>query len=222
MIVADRKPLEEILSYIKDYKKIMLMGCGGCVTVCFSGGAKAVEVLASQIRIARKQQGSEIEIIECTPERQCEYEFIDELKEEIGSVEAVLSTACGVGVQAMSVRHPEVLTVPALNTKFMGYPVEHGFWEEKCAGCGDCVLEWTGGICPIARCAKKLLNGPCGGSHDGKCEVDKDTECAWQLIHDRLKSLGRLENLTAVREPKDWRTSTDAGQRKIRFEEAML
>ena len=222
MIVADRKPLEEILNYIKDHNKIMLMGCGGCVTVCFSGGAKAVELLASQIKISRRKQGRAIEVVECTPERQCEYEFIDELKDQVASVDAVLSTACGVGVQAMSVRYPGLVTIPALNTKFMGYPVEHAFWQEKCAGCGDCVLEWTGGICPIARCAKKLLNGPCGGSRDGKCEVDADTECAWQLIHDRLKSLGKLQNLTVVREPKDWRTSTDAGQRKIKFEEAML
>jgi ferredoxin len=222
MIVADRKPLAEILDSIKDCKKIMLAGCGGCVTVCFSGGSKAVELLASQIKIAGKQQGEGIEIIECTPERQCEYEFIDELKDQLKSVEMVLSTACGVGVQAMNERHPEVITVPALNTKFMGYPVEHALWEERCAGCGDCVLEWTGGLCPVARCAKKLFNGPCGGSSDGKCEVDKDIDCVWQLIYDRLKSLNKLDNLTAVREPKDWRTSTNAGQRKIRFEEAML
>ena len=222
MIVADRKPLDEILNSIKDYKKIMLMGCGGCVTICFSGGAKAVELLASQIKMARKKEGKEIEIIECTPERQCEYEFIDEFKNELETVEAVLSIACGVGVQAMTERHPESITIPGLNTKFMGYPVEHALWDERCAGCGDCVLEWTGGICPIARCAKKLLNGPCGGSADGKCEVDKDTECAWQLIYDRLKKLDKLDNLTVVREPKDWRTSTNAGQRKIKFEEAML
>jgi len=222
MIVADRKPLDEILNSIKDYKKIMLMGCGGCVTICFSGGAKAVELLASQIKMARKKEGKEIEIIECTPERQCEYEFIDELKNELETVEAVLSIACGVGVQAMTERHPESITIPGLNTKFMGYPVEHALWDERCAGCGDCVLEWTGGICPIARCAKKLLNGPCGGSADGKCEVDKDTECAWQLIYDRLKKLGKLDNLAVVREPKDWRTSTNAGQRKTKFEEAML
>lgn len=222
MIVADRKPLDEILDSIKDYKKIALMGCGGCVTICFSGGAKAVELLASQIKIARKRQGNEIEIIECTPERQCEYEFIDELKEELEQVEAVLSIACGVGVQAMTERHPETITIPGLNTKFMGYPIEHALWDERCAGCGDCVLEWTGGVCPIARCAKKLLNGPCGGSADGKCEVDKDTDCAWQLIYDRLKKLGKLDNLTIVREPKDWRTSTNAGQRKTKFEEAML
>ena len=222
MIVADRKPLDEILDSIKDYKKIVLMGCGGCVTICFSGGAKAVELLASQIKMARKKQGNEIEIIECTPERQCEYEFIDELKKELEQVEAVLSIACGVGVQAMTERQPESITIPGLNTKFMGYPVEHALWDERCAGCGDCVLEWTGGVCPISRCAKKLLNGPCGGSADGKCEVDKDTECAWQLIYDRLKKLGKLDNLTVVREPKDWRTSTNAGQRKTKFEEAML
>jgi ferredoxin len=224
MIVADRKPFEEILSSIEDYKKIMLMGCGGCVTVCFSGGTKAVELLSSQIKMAGKKQGKEIEIIECTPERQCEYEFIDEFKKELETVDAVLSIACGVGVQAMSERHPDTITIPAQNTKFMGYPVEHGFWQERCAGCGDCVLEWTGGLCPIARCAKKLLNGPCGGSTDGKCEVDKDkeTDCVWQLIYDRLKKLGKLDNLSVVREPKDWRTSTNAGQRKIKFEEATL
>jgi len=222
MIVADRKPLEEILDSIKDYDKIMLAGCGGCVTICFSGGAKAVGLLASQIKMARKKQGKAIEIIETTPERQCEYEFIDELKDQLKSVDAVLSIACGVGVQAMSERHEDTITIPGLNTKFMGYPVEHALWDERCAGCGDCVLEWTGGICPIARCAKKLLNGPCGGSADGKCEVDKDVACAWQLIYDRLKKLGKLDNLTAVRGAKDWRTSTNAGQRKTKFEEAML
>ncbi len=222
MIVADRKPLEEILNSVKDYKKIMLMACGGCVTVCFSGGTKAAELLASQIKMARKKEGNDIEIIEFTPERQCEYEFIDALKKDVESVEAVLSTACGVGVQAMALEYPDMITIPALNTKFMGYPVEHALWEERCAGCGDCVLEWTGGLCPIARCAKRLFNGPCGGSSDGKCEVDKDTDCVWQLIHDRLKRLNKLDNLTVVREPKDWRTSTNAGQRKTKFEEAML
>jgi len=222
MIVADRKPLEEILNSIKNCKKIVLMGCGGCVTVCFSGGTKAVELLASQIKMARKKQGNDIEIIECTPERQCEYEFIDPCKESFEKAEVVLSIACGVGVQTMNERHPDTITIPGLNTKFMGYPVEHALWEERCAGCGDCVLEWTGGLCPIARCAKKLLNGPCGGSSDGKCEVNKDTDCVWQLIYDRLKSLNKLDNLTAVRKSKDWRTSTNAGQRKIKFEEAML
>jgi len=222
MIVADRKPLEEILESIKDFKKIVLMGCGGCVTICFSGGTKAVELLASQIQIARKKQGKPIEIIQCTPERQCEFEFIDPLKETFTSAEAVISMACGVGVQTMNERHQDTITIPTLNTKFMGYPVEHALWEERCAGCGNCLLEWTGGICPIARCAKKLLNGPCGGSADGVCEVDKEIACVWQLIYDRLKHLNKLENMTQIRGVKDWRTSTSAGQRKVKFEEAML
>lgn len=222
MIVADRKPLDEILESIKGYKKIMLMACGGCVTVCFSGGAKAGELLASQIKMARMKDGDPIEIVECAPERQCEFEFIDAFKEELDGVEAVLSIACGVGVQAMSERHVDTITIPGLNTKFMGYPVEHAVWEERCAGCGDCVLEWTGGVCPIARCAKNLLNGPCGGSSGGVCEVDKDVACVWQLIHDRLEKIGKLDNLMIVREPKDWRTSTSARQRKCTFEEGML
>jgi ferredoxin len=222
MIVADRKPLDEILESVKDYKKIMLMACGGCVTICFSGGAKAAELLASQIKMAREKEGNPIEIIECTPERQCEFEFIDAFKPKLKDVEAVLSIACGVGVQTMNEHFENSITIPGLNTKFMGYPVEHAVWEERCAGCGDCELQWTGGICPIARCAKKLLNGPCGGSSGGVCEVDKDKTCVWQYIYDRLKKIDKLDNLTVVREPKDWRMSTDAGQRKIKFEEAML
>ena len=222
MIVADRKPLDEILESIKGYKKIMLMACGGCVTICFSGGSKAAELLASQIKMAREKEGNPIEIVECTPERQCEFEFIDSFKDQVKDVEAVLSIACGVGVQTMNEHFEEAVTLPGLNTKFMGYPVEHAVWEERCAGCGDCELQWTGGICPIARCAKKLLNGPCGGSSEGVCEVDKDIKCVWQVIYDRLEKIGKLDNLTVVREPKDWRTSTAAGQRKTRFEEAML
>lgn len=222
MIVADRKPLEEILESIKDYKRVMVMGCGGCVTICFSGGEKAVGFLASQLSMARKKDDMPIEVTQYTPVRQCEFEYIDELKKEIDSVDVIVSLACGVGVQAMAERFPDLVIVPAQNTKFMGYPVEHGLWEERCAGCGNCVLEWTGGLCPIARCAKKLLNGPCGGSSNGVCEVDKDTACVWQLIYDRLKRIGKVDNLKKVRGPKDWRTSTNAGQRKVKFEEAQL
>jgi ferredoxin len=222
MIVADRKPLDEILASIEPYKKIMLMGCGGCVTICFSGGTKAVELLASQIRMARRKAGSDIDIVECTPERQCEYEFIDAFKEQVACVEAVLSIACGVGVQTMNEHLAEAVTIPGLNTKFMGYPVEHALWQERCAGCGDCVLQWTGGLCPVARCAKRLFNGPCGGSSGGRCEVDKEVDCVWQLIHDRLEKLNKLENLNVIRPARDWRTSTNAGQRKVKFEEAML
>ncbi|HPD45494.1 MAG TPA: methylenetetrahydrofolate reductase C-terminal domain-containing protein [Anaerohalosphaeraceae bacterium] len=222
MIVADRKPFDEIIASIAPYNKIMIMGCGGCVTICFSGGTKAVELLASQIRMARRKTGADIEIVECTPERQCEYEFIDAFREQVASVEAVLSIACGVGVQTMNEHFPDTATIPGLNTKFMGAPVQHGLWQERCAGCGDCVLQWTGGLCPVARCAKRLFNGPCGGSSRGRCEVDPDVDCVWQLIHDRLEKLGKLDNLEIIRPARDWRPSTNAGQRKVRFDEVML
>ncbi len=225
MIVADRKPLDEILGSLRDFRKVLVMACGGCVTVCFSGGTKAAEALASQLRMAREKEGKDIDLSLFTPERQCEYEFIDPAKAQVEAAEAVLSTACGVGVQAMAERYPDKVILPALNTKLMGYPVQHGLWEERCAGCGNCVLEWTGGLCPIARCAKKLLNGPCGGSGGGKCETsspENEVPCVWHLIHDRLKRLGRLRNLAEVRGPKDWRPSTETGQRKIHFDEVML
>jgi hypothetical protein len=104
---------------------------------------------------------------------------------------------------------------PGVNTRFYGLPTAHGVWEERCAGCGDCVLDFTDGICPIARCSKNLLNGPCGGSHDGKCEVNDAVECAWQLIYDRMKALGLLDLLTKVRAPKTWKTSRDGGPRRV-------
>ena len=107
---------------------------------------------------------------------------------------------------------------PALNTLFIGKEEEPGHFAEVCAQCGNCVLAYTGGICPVVRCAKGLLNGPCGGSVEGKCEVDPDTPCAWQLIIDRLAALGQLDQLEEIEPPKDWSTSYSGGPRKITIE----
>jgi hypothetical protein len=105
--------------------------------------------------------------------------------------------------------------VPGLNTSFLGLPTEHGVWAERCAACGDCILGLTGGICPIARCSKSLLNGPCGGSEAGHCEVNPEIPCAWQLIYDRLKSLDKVHVLLELQPPKNWRAARDGGPRKI-------
>ncbi|MBW1660471.1 MAG: methylenetetrahydrofolate reductase C-terminal domain-containing protein [Deltaproteobacteria bacterium] len=215
MIIAEQKPIEEILEMLAPHKKILLAGCGACVTVCQAGGEKEVGVLASQIRMARKEAGNPIEIIETTLTRQCEPEFMDEAKDLMKDVEAVLSIACGIGVQLMAQTFYDKPAYPGLNTKFLGLPEEHGVFTERCAACGDCVLHLTGGICPIARCSKSLLNGPCGGSQNGKCEINTDVDCAWQLIYDRLKAIGKLDNLTEIIPPKKWITSRDGGPRKI-------
>jgi hypothetical protein len=123
--------------------------------------------------------------------------------------------ACGCGVQEVARRFKEKPVFPAVNTKFMGASERQGVWAERCQGCGDCLLGLTGGICPIARCSKRLLNGPCGGSSNGKCEINPDVDCAWQLIWERLKALGLESRYEDIAPPKDWRTSRDGGPRRI-------
>jgi len=215
MIVAEQKSLDAIKSMIAPAERVLVLGCGTCVTVCFAGGAKEVAVLASALRIASRLEGKEKVIDEATVQRLCEWEYIDPLKPALDKYDMILSLGCGVGVQALAERFPGKRVVPGLNTKFMGLPTKHGEWEERCQACGNCVLDQTGGICPIARCSKQILNGPCGGSQNGKCEINPDVPCAWQLIYDRMTSMGLQDELLKVQPPKDWTTSRDGGPRKI-------
>lgn len=216
MIKAEQKPIEEILEYLAPHRKILLSGCGACVAVCHAGGEKEVALLASTLRIARQKTGNPIEILEFTPPRQCEPEFAQELSPLIETVEAVLSVSCGVGVQTIVRHFPVTRVFPGVNTTFMGETVMHGVWEERCQACGNCVLEQTAGVCPVARCAKQLLNGPCGGSSKGKCEIKRETDCAWQLIYDRSKALNQLHRIMQFIPAKRWGTeSRDTGPRRM-------
>lgn len=222
MIVAEQKPIPEIIETIEPYNKLLLLGCGTCVKTCFAGGEDEVALLASAIRLALKKKGKKIGIEELTIERQCENEFIQEAADGVSRNEAVLSLACGAGVQALAKRFPRTPVLPGVNTTFIGIQERQGIFTEECQGCGDCELARFGGICPVTRCAKKLLNGPCGGSQEGKCEVNPDTDCAWQLIIDRLKVLGQLDNLRAHVPPKNWRSSISGGPRKLIREDHIL
>lgn len=215
MIVAERKPIQEILKMIQGYNKIIIIGCKTCVTVCAAGGEKEVGIISSLLKLARRKEKKEIEIVEICLERQCEKEFVKELEQKIENTDAIISVGCGVGVQMIAEQFPQKLVYPGLNTKFIGATIEQGEWTEKCLSCGDCILAQTGGICPISRCSKNLLNGPCGGSQNGKCEIDKELDCAWQLIYDRMKLLGRLEELEQIQPIKDWSKSRDGGPRKV-------
>jgi len=222
MIVAEPKAIAEVAELIKDSRHVLVVGCGECVTVCQVGGEKEVEVLASALRIMWKAQGKDGVIDTQTIVRQCEPEYVEQLGKKIKDADCVLSLGCGVGVQFIAEACPDKWVVPGLNTSFGGGTVKAGVWEERCGFCGDCVLHLTGGICPIIRCSKSILNGPCGGSQDGHCEIDKDTACAWQVIYDRLKGLGRLDLLDAVQPPKNWQTARDGGPRRFVKEEAMI
>lgn len=222
MIIAEQKPLEEIKTLIGDAKNILIVGCGTCVTVCFAGGEKEAGILATSLRMTYRLSGKPKNISHVTVQRQCEWEFIDAIQEQVEEVDIVLSLGCGIGVQALTERFSHALVVPGLNTNFMGLPVEHGVWEERCIVCGECILGFTGGICPITRCAKQLLNGPCGGSQNGVCEINPEIPCAWQLIYDKLKAQGRLHLMMEIQPPKDWSRSRDGGPRKIIREDLHL
>jgi len=222
MIIAERKPIQEIKEMLSSYKKVLVVGCDTCVTICMAGGEKEVGILAAALRMSFKLDGKEIEFIETSVERQCEKEFVDELKEKIKSVDAVLSLGCGAGVQTIAGQFPKIPVYPGVNTKFIGIPEEQGVWNEKCSACGNCQLHLTAGICPVTRCSKSLLNGPCGGSKDGKCEIDPEIECAWQLIYDKLKDTGQLEKLEEILPVKDWSTSSHGGPGKIIREDIKL
>ncbi len=214
MITAEQKPLQEIIQYIAPYDKILLIGCNECVTVCAAGGRKEVGLLASALNLNSQKEGKPLAVKELTLERQCDPEYVEALAPEIQGYQAILSMACGCGVQTVAQRYG-LPVFPALNTKFMGASESQGVWGERCQGCGDCMLGITGGICPVARCSKSLLNGPCGGTSSGQCEISPDVECAWRLIWERLVELGIQDRYEELNAAKDWRPAGGGGPRKI-------
>lgn len=206
MIVGERKPFDEIKESIHGHRKVLILGCGTCVAVCMAGGEKEVELLASQIRMASKMDDREVDIGEVTIQRQCDREYIEPILEQASGYDAVLSMACGAGVQLVADMLEPMPVIPGLNTRFIGIAEGEGMWAERCRACGNCVLGDYAGVCPIARCPKSILNGPCGGSQGGKCETDPNRDCAWALIYDRLSAQGKLDTICAVAPPKDFRT----------------
>jgi ferredoxin len=209
MIVGERKPFEEILEMLGDYKKVLNIGCGGCTSICLAGGQREVSELSGELEAHVANAGSAVEIHEHTIERQCNEQFFAEVDGMVPEYDAVLSMACGAGVQFVAERYPKTPVFPMLNTSFVGIDKGVGWYEENCRTCGDCVLADTAGICPVARCGKNLWNGPCGGTRTtGACELDPSVDCAWYQIHDRLKAQGRLHLITKIRPPRDWENQT--------------
>jgi ferredoxin len=205
MIVAERKPFEEIKNYLKNYKKVLNVGCGTCVAVCLAGGEKEVSVLNAELDMARKLDDNPIELGGLTIERQCDREYLEALDSMVNDYEAILSMACGAGIQFLAERYPEKPVFPAVDTTFIGVNQDVGWYEERCRSCSSCVLAMTGGICPVTMCAKGLYNGPCGGTNQGSCEINKDQPCAWYMIYERLSKQGRLDNIMEITPVQDWR-----------------
>jgi len=222
MIVAQRKTIPEIHNIIKRHENILVLGCGTCVTVCLAGGEREVSIISSALRIASKKSGDKIKVNELTIERQCDNVFIESAAEDIRKNDAVLSLGCGAGVQAIAERYPNKPVYAGLDTAFLGILESRGVWTEKCAQCGECLLSDFGGICPVTRCAKHMLNGPCGGSREDRCEINADQPCAWQLIYKRLKDTGETDKLKKIHSLKDWSKSLHGGSRTIIREDHRL
>jgi ferredoxin len=219
MIVAQRKNIPDLLAIVKDHKKLLVLGCGTCVTVCLAGGQREVGIIASALRMSAKLKGLALEVEELTIERQCDNVFLEQAADAIKRNDAVLSLGCGAGVQALAERYTDKPVYAGLDTTFIGILEERGVWTEKCAACGACVLHEYGGVCPVTRCAKHMLNGPCSGSREDRCEVNPERQCAWQLIYKRLKDIGQLDRLKKIKSPKNWNKSQSGGYRSITRED---
>ena len=216
MIIAEQKGIDEILRSVESFCKIVVTGCGTCVTVCMAGGEKETLKIAGLIRLTAQKAGREVQVSVSNPIRQCDMEFLDACEAELEGADCILSLACGAGVQFVAEKFPDKVVVPGLNTSFIGVNRSLGYWTEMCQGCGNCLLEKTGGVCPVARCAKSNFNGPCGGSAGGICEIDDHIDCGWQLIYERLERLGQTHRLLEISDIRDWSSSRDGGPRSMR------
>jgi len=222
MIKIKRKPFQEIVEAIQGYSNVLNVGCGGCASVCLGGGQKEVWILNEELEEYFRQQGQEKRFIAYTVERACNLDYVQELDGIAPQKAAVLVMACAAGTQLIAERYPDTPVYPAVNTVAIGVDRDIGLYEERCRACGECVIGYTGGICPVTRCAKGLFNGPCGGTNQGMCEVDDTIPCAWQEIFERLKRQNRLQDVMKIRPAMQWRNQTQRTVIQMGYEERYM
>ena len=203
MVISDKKPIQEILGFLEGSEKVVLVGCNQCAATCKTGGEPELQAMKEELEANGKTVLGCKVIDPCCNLLQCKKD-LKAVKEELKEADAILSLACGDGTQTIVKNTKSMPVYPANNTLFIGEVERVGQFEEACKAGGECELGWTGGICPVTMCAKGLINGACGGAKDGKCEISHENDCAWIKIYERLKDIDQLENLTAVRPPKDY------------------
>ncbi len=216
-MITEQKPSEEITQYLAKCQKVYLIGCGTCATLCHTGGKSEILEMKDKIEASGKKVTGWM-VVPTACDELTRY-ALQENARDIKAGDCILAMTCAVGVQMISNYLEDTKPVyPALNTLFLGMEESPGHFTEVCLQCGGCVLGRTAAICPLVRCAKSVLNGPCGGSVGGKCEISSDVPCAWQLIYDRLAEMGRLDELEEIEPVKDWSVSVSGGPRKIDIE----
>lgn len=215
IMITKQKPLEEVMRYVSRCQRVYVTGCGTCATMLHTGGKSEVLEMKRQLEAAGKEvTGWMVIPTTCDPLTKV---ALETNAEAIKSSDCILVMSCALGVQMVGL-HTDKPVYPALNTMFLGMEESPGHFMEACLQCGACVLGRSACVCPLVRCAKSLLNGPCGGSVGGKCEISKDVPCAWQLIIDRLTAQGQLDQLEEIEPYKDWSVSLSGGPRKIAVE----
>ena len=200
MIITQKKPVEELLALLGDVKKVAIVGCGSCATACQTGGEKEIE----EMKAFLQEQG--IDVVATAIPGECCHKLLVKKETKVfrdSGAEAVICMACGDGVQTVA-DNVNLPVYPTNNTMFLGQVERIGMFNEYCRMCGDCILGSTGGICPITHCAKSLVNGPCGGQKNGKCEVNPENDCAWIKIYNRLVAIGQEDKLYTVRPDKGY------------------
>jgi len=204
MIITQKKPIEEVMALLRGFDKIAIMGCGSCATACGTGGEKEVAEMKEYLEAHGKT------VVATNMSDYCCMNLTVKGKVKpfiAAGADAVVCMSCGDGVQVVASNVP-VPVFPTNNTMFLGESVRLGLFQEACHLCGNCVLGTTGGICPISRCAKSLINGPCGGQKNGKCEVNPENDCAWIMIYKRLEATHQLAKLAQTREDKGYKDVT--------------
>ena len=210
--ITEQKPFEEIMQSLGKAKKVYLIGCGTCATICHTGGRSELMDMKARLEEAGKKVTGWM-VVPTSCDELVKY-ALEEQVAEVKKADVILAMTCAFGVHTISLYADKPVN-PALNTLFIGKEEAPGHFIEVCMQCGNCVLATTVGICPLVRCAKSLLNGPCGGSVEGKCEISPDIPCAWQLIYDRLAALGKLDELEELVPLRDWSASREGGPRRI-------
>jgi len=213
MIITKQKSFEDITRFLASSPGVFIVGCSLCATTCKTGGEEEVKEMEKKLQDKGKLVSGWV-ILDPACHILNNKKYFRENKEKLDQADSILVLACGNGIQAVS-ESIDKTVYPGCDTLFLGEIIRFGNYEERCQLCGECILDRSGGICPVTRCSKSLLNGPCGGVEDGKCEINPEIECGWQLIIDRLEKQGRLHLLEEIIPPKDWSKSRDGGLRKL-------
>jgi ferredoxin len=207
--ITREKASIDIERLLENVHKVFLVGCGTCATMCHTGGKPELAEMSKRLaEMGKKVTGS---VVIPTPCDSLDREALAENAKAIQEADCILVLACAFGVQTLAL-YTDKPVYPALDTMFLGQEMSPDVFSEVCTQCGDCVLGWTGGICPLTACPKGLLNGPCGGAKSGKCEVSDSKDCAWEIIYERLRKQGKLDNLRRRRPLRNFNASTKPGK----------